>query len=120
MGDDRYTFVVEWFDSAASLIRTYNLAFYTADKTIEMVTTLDFSTHFINLKIQYFSSMISKTRSSSLRDASTHPSPSMTCTLVLLSLSTQDNLKLSTMQISSPVKSLNKRKKGNNSKIDLV
>jgi len=36
MGDDRYTFVVEWFDSAASLIRTYNLAFYTADKTIEM------------------------------------------------------------------------------------
>jgi len=33
----RYVFIVEWYDTAASLIRTYNLAFYPKDKTIEMV-----------------------------------------------------------------------------------
>jgi nucleoside-diphosphate kinase len=35
--DERYVFIVEWYDTAASLIRTYNLAFYPKDKTIEMV-----------------------------------------------------------------------------------
>jgi nucleoside-diphosphate kinase len=34
--DDRYVFVVEWYDSAASLVRTYNLTYYLKDKTIEM------------------------------------------------------------------------------------
>ncbi len=34
--DDRYVFVVEWYDSAASLVRTYNLTYYIKDKTIEM------------------------------------------------------------------------------------
>lgn len=34
MSDDRYVFVVEWFDSAASLVRNYNLIYYTKDNTI--------------------------------------------------------------------------------------
>lgn len=34
--DDRFVFVVEWYDSAASLVRTYNLTYYAKDKTIEM------------------------------------------------------------------------------------
>lgn len=34
--DDRYVFVVEWYDAAASLVRTYNLTYYLKDKTIEM------------------------------------------------------------------------------------
>lgn len=34
--DDRYVFVVEWFDSTASLVRTYNFTYYLKDKTIEM------------------------------------------------------------------------------------
>lgn len=34
--DDRYVFVVEWYDSAASLVRTYNLTYYAKDRTIEM------------------------------------------------------------------------------------
>ena len=34
--DDRYVFTVEWYDSAASLVRTYNLTYYIKDKTIEM------------------------------------------------------------------------------------
>lgn len=37
MTDDRYVFAVEWFDTAASLIRTYNLTFFAIDGTIEMV-----------------------------------------------------------------------------------
>ncbi|EGR27800.1 nucleoside diphosphate kinase 7, putative [Ichthyophthirius multifiliis] len=36
MADKRYTFIVEWFDTSASLIRTYNLIYYLSDKTIEM------------------------------------------------------------------------------------
>lgn len=36
--EDRYVFLVEWFDSMASLVRTYNLTYYPKDKTIEMVT----------------------------------------------------------------------------------
>lgn len=34
--DDRYVFVVEWYDTAASLVRTYNLTYFAKDKTIEM------------------------------------------------------------------------------------
>lgn len=37
MTDDRYVFTVEWFDNAASLIRTYNLTYFGLDGTIEMV-----------------------------------------------------------------------------------
>ena len=37
MTDDRYVFVVEWYDTAASLIRAYNLTFFAIDGTIEMV-----------------------------------------------------------------------------------
>ena len=37
MAEDRYVFVVEWFDSAASLVRTYNLTYYLKDNTIDMV-----------------------------------------------------------------------------------
>lgn len=34
--DQRYCFVVDWFDPAASLVRKYQLIYYTADGTIEM------------------------------------------------------------------------------------
>lgn len=37
MSEDRYVFLVEWFDSAASLVRTYNLTYFLKDKSIEMV-----------------------------------------------------------------------------------
>jgi nucleoside-diphosphate kinase len=37
MAEDRYVFVVEWFDSAASLVRSYNLTYFLKDKSIEMV-----------------------------------------------------------------------------------
>jgi nucleoside-diphosphate kinase len=37
MAEDRYVFIVEWFDSAASLVRIYNLTYFLKDKTIEMV-----------------------------------------------------------------------------------
>lgn len=37
MAEDRYVFVVEWFDSAASVVRTYNLTYYLKDNTIDMV-----------------------------------------------------------------------------------
>ncbi|XP_031472577.1 uncharacterized protein LOC116244914 [Nymphaea colorata] len=36
MAEDRYVFIVEWFDSAASLVRTYNLTYFLKDKSIEM------------------------------------------------------------------------------------
>lgn len=29
MSDNRYVFIVEWFDTSASLVRTYNLTYYT-------------------------------------------------------------------------------------------
>ena len=35
--EDRYVFTVEWYDSAASLTRSYNLTYFIRDKTIEMV-----------------------------------------------------------------------------------
>ena len=37
MAEDRYVFAVEWFDSAASLVRNYHLTYFLKDKTIEMV-----------------------------------------------------------------------------------
>jgi len=37
MAEDRYVFIVEWFDSAASLVRNYQLTYFIKDKTIEMV-----------------------------------------------------------------------------------
>lgn len=37
MADSRYIFTVEWFDTSASLVRTYYLTYFTLDKTIEMV-----------------------------------------------------------------------------------
>ena len=37
MAEDRYVFIVEWFDSAASLVRNYHLTYFLKDKTIEMV-----------------------------------------------------------------------------------
>ena len=36
--EERYVFVIEWFDQSASLIRKYNLTYFTVDNTIEMVT----------------------------------------------------------------------------------
>lgn len=36
MAEDRYVFIVEWFDSAASLVRNYHLTYFIKDKTIEM------------------------------------------------------------------------------------
>lgn len=35
--EDRFVFLVEWYDAAASLVRTYHLTYYPKDKTIEMV-----------------------------------------------------------------------------------
>lgn len=34
--DDRYVFIVEWYDAAASLIRNYNLTYYPKQNAIEM------------------------------------------------------------------------------------
>lgn len=36
VNDERYVFIVEWYDTAASLIRTYNLTYFASDSTIEM------------------------------------------------------------------------------------
>ncbi|CAD8056661.1 unnamed protein product [Paramecium sonneborni] len=36
VNDERYVFIVEWFDTSASLIRSYNLIYFMSDKTIEM------------------------------------------------------------------------------------
>lgn len=37
VNEDRYVFLVEWFDTTASLIRSYNLTYYLKDGAIEMV-----------------------------------------------------------------------------------
>jgi nucleoside-diphosphate kinase len=34
--EDRFVFLVEWYDAAASLVRNYHLTYYPKDKTIEM------------------------------------------------------------------------------------
>lgn len=36
MADDKYIFLVEWYDAAASLVRPYYLTYYALDKSIEM------------------------------------------------------------------------------------
>ena len=33
---ERFVFIVEWFDSQASIIRKYNLTYYLSDNTIDM------------------------------------------------------------------------------------
>lgn len=35
--EDRYVFLVEWYDQPAALVRTYNLTYYTVDNSIDMV-----------------------------------------------------------------------------------
>ena len=35
--EERFVFVIDWFDQAASLIRKYNLTYFSVDNTIEMV-----------------------------------------------------------------------------------
>jgi len=35
--EDWYVFIVEWYDQQACLIRQYNLTYFLADNTIEMV-----------------------------------------------------------------------------------
>ena len=40
VGEERYVFETEWFDSQADLIRKYLFTYYPADRTIEMVFTL--------------------------------------------------------------------------------
>lgn len=37
---ERYVFNVEWYDSAAALIRPYNFFYYPGDSTMEMVHLL--------------------------------------------------------------------------------
>ncbi len=37
MADQDYVFIVEWFDTSASLVRNYNFTYHTKDNTIEMV-----------------------------------------------------------------------------------
>ena len=44
MAEDRFVFIVEWFDSAASLVRNYNLTYFLKDKTIELVPICPCST----------------------------------------------------------------------------
>lgn len=41
VNDERYVFIVEWFDTSASLIRTYNMTYFMSDKTLEMVIQYD-------------------------------------------------------------------------------
>jgi len=36
VAEDRFVFIVEWYDAAASLIRNYNLTFYPKQNAIEM------------------------------------------------------------------------------------
>ena len=63
MAEDRYVFIVEWYDTAAALVRTYNFTYFLKDNTIEMVS-----------QYPYFSS-ISKTEEYSSGDASSQGSP---------------------------------------------
>ena len=37
MSDERYVFLVEWYDTQASIIRKYNLTYYLEKTEIEMV-----------------------------------------------------------------------------------
>lgn len=40
LNDERWAFVVEWFDSSADLVRQYQLLYYLMDSTLEMVSLL--------------------------------------------------------------------------------
>lgn len=82
-------FIVEWFDSAASLVRNYHLTYFIKDKTIEMVSGA-------------LCSSTSKINESSSKGASTLVSNSKISSLELSSTSTRDSSKLSISQISIP------------------
>lgn len=62
MAEDRYVFLVEWFDSAAALVRNYQLTYFLKDKSIEMVLMLLVS---MTSRISVFSSSVVSTHSSS-------------------------------------------------------
>ena len=36
LNDERWAFMVEWFDSSADLVRQYQLLYYLMDSTLEM------------------------------------------------------------------------------------
>lgn len=40
VGEERYVFETEWFDSQADLIRKYLFTYFPQDRSIEMVTHL--------------------------------------------------------------------------------
>lgn len=88
MSEDRFVFIVEWFDSAAALVRNYNLTYFIKDKTIEMVINLLFS-------------LISKIKEFFSKDANTLASNSKIYLLVPFSIYTQDSSKLSIMLINT-------------------
>jgi len=46
--DERYCFVVDWFDPQASLVRKYQLIYYSADGTIEMVRSCARTLHILD------------------------------------------------------------------------
>lgn len=92
MAEDRYVFTVEWFDSAASLVRNYNLTYFLKDKSIEMVTLSSSSS---TSKINAFSSNAANTQAFSSRTSLWVPS----------SMSTPDNSKLLTTPINTPAAS---------------
>ena len=35
--EERYVFIVEWYDQQASLLRNYQITYYTSDNSLEMV-----------------------------------------------------------------------------------
>ena len=41
--EDRFVFIVEWYDQQACLIRQYNLTYYPSDNTIELVSVIKHS-----------------------------------------------------------------------------
>lgn len=101
MTDDRYVFVVEWYDSLASLVRTYNFIYFLKDNTIEMVNRNGFSS-------------ILKTGKCSLKDASTQECSLRIFSLELSLMSILVNLKLWILLISSLVQSSKTRKESTN------
>ena len=38
MSDDRYVFLVDWYDANAAIIRKYQLVYFATDSTVEMVS----------------------------------------------------------------------------------
>ena len=47
VGEERYTFAVDWYDNQALVVRKYTITFYPVDKTIEM---FDVKNHRVFLK----------------------------------------------------------------------